>query len=316
MAIFSGGAVVDLGMDQFACGSAQRADIELQERGNDDVTDNIYKLQHPKMEQDIEEQIVIGFKERNVKKLRDLLLSTSMNNCRNCNCQSQQSVDWKKVMSELRGTRGCDRVNILNTFKILVRDLPEVANKVLNGCVTCKEVDSGQFKMVYEVDYLFLEEYSGQRQENDDDVDDAVLKKTDVEAPPQEQCYNDSFVVQYKVKRTKLSHNLSSLELISKNDLLLIHPVVMSYLRGKWKKYLAVCYFLNLGLYLFFLSCLTTFALTIHTPLDPICNRTISNETMDDAEKCGECLTECSLGPGQLCGGGQYQLLVYVPQFP
>ena len=58
--------------------------------------------------------------------------------------------------------------------------------------MTCKEVDSGQFKMVYEVDYLFLEEYSGQRQENDDDVDDAVLKKTDVEAPPQEQCYNDS----------------------------------------------------------------------------------------------------------------------------
>jgi hypothetical protein len=192
----------------------------------------------------------------------------------------------------------------------------EVANKVLNGCVSCKEVDSGQFKMVYEVDYLFLEEYGSQ--ENDDEFDDTVLKKTDVEAPPQEECYNDSFtsVVQYKVKRTKLSRNLSSLELISKNDLLLIHPVVMSYLRGKWKKYLAVCYFLNLGLYLFFLSCLTTFALTIHTPLDPICNRTISNETMDDAEKCGECLTECSLGPGQLCGGGQYQLLVYVPQFP
>ena len=57
----------------------------------------------------------------------------------------------------------------------------------------------------------------------------------------------------------------------SQSDLLLVHPVVMSYLRGKWKKYLAICYFLNLGLYLFFLTCLTTFALTIHTPLDPVC---------------------------------------------
>ena len=56
--------------------------------------------------------------------------------------------------------------------------------------MSCKEVDSGQFKMVYEVDYLFLEEYGSQ--ENDDEFDDTVLKKTDVEAPPQEECYNDS----------------------------------------------------------------------------------------------------------------------------
>ena len=59
------------------------------------------------------------------------------------------------------------------------------------------------------------------------------------------------------------------------SDLLLVHPVVMSYLREKWKKYLAVCYFLNLGLYLLFLGCLTTFTLTVHSPLDNICKFTI-----------------------------------------
>ena len=97
----------------------------------------------------------------------------------------------------------------------------EVANKVLSGCVTCKEVCSEQYMVVYEVDYLFLEEYDGQRQESDDDSDDVDLKhKDNNEASPQEHNYNDSLwvcrimlvlllvnaflphrVIQYKVKR-------------------------------------------------------------------------------------------------------------------
>ena len=40
-------------------------------------------------------QIVTGFKARNVKKLKDLLASTSKSNCTNCKCHSQQTVDWK-----------------------------------------------------------------------------------------------------------------------------------------------------------------------------------------------------------------------------
>ena len=56
-------------------------------------------------------------------------------------------------------------------------------------------MESGQFKMVYEVDYLFLEEYGGQQQDSDDEFDDMDLKPEDVEAPPQEQCYNDSLWV-------------------------------------------------------------------------------------------------------------------------
>lgn len=55
------------------------------------------------------------------------------------------------------------------------------------------------------------------------------------------------------------------------SDLLLANPVVRSYLRLKWKKYLALCYFVNLGLYIFFLACLTTFALFVHNPLHPLC---------------------------------------------
>ena len=58
--------------------------------------------------------------------------------------------------------------------------------------MTRKELESGQFKMVYEVDYLFLEEYGGQQQDSDDEFDDMDLKQEDVEASPQEQCYNDS----------------------------------------------------------------------------------------------------------------------------
>ena len=46
--------------------------------------------------------------------------------------------------------------------------------------------------MVYEVDYLFLEEYGGQQQDSDDEFDDMDLESEDVEAFPQEQCYNDS----------------------------------------------------------------------------------------------------------------------------
>ena len=54
-------------------------------------------------------------------------------------------------------------------------------------------MDSGQFKMVYEVDYLFLEEYSGQQQDSDDEFDDMDLKHNDdIETAPREQNYNNS----------------------------------------------------------------------------------------------------------------------------
>ena len=47
------------------------------------------------------------------------------------------------------------------------------------------------YKVVYEVDYLFLEE--GQRQHSYDEIDDVDLKRKDkTEASSQEQNYNDS----------------------------------------------------------------------------------------------------------------------------
>ena len=69
----------------------------------------------------------------------------------------------------------------------------EVASKVLSGCVTRKKMESGQFKMVYEVDYLFLEEYSGQQQDSDNEFDDTDLNHNDdIETAPHKQNYNDS----------------------------------------------------------------------------------------------------------------------------
>ena len=44
----------------------------------------------------------------------------------------------------------------------------EIANEVLSRCVTCKEANSREFKMIYEVDYLFLEEYNFHHEEDDD----------------------------------------------------------------------------------------------------------------------------------------------------
>ena len=78
-------------------------------------------------------------------------------------------------------------MNVVNFFA-------EIANKVLNGCVTRKEVEDEQYKLVYEVDYLFLEEYSGQQQERNDEYDKQTDKHTERQTNPttQEQCYNDS----------------------------------------------------------------------------------------------------------------------------
>ena len=73
--------------------------------------------------------------------------------------------------------------------------LAEVANEVLSGCVTRKEVYGGQYKVVYEVDYLFLEEYDGHRRHFYDDIEDLDLNHKDVEACPQEHsCNNTSWV--------------------------------------------------------------------------------------------------------------------------
>ena len=57
----------------------------------------------------------------------------------------------------------------------------EIANEVLSRCVTCTEVNSRKFKMIYEVDYLFLEEYNFHREEDDD-----INQYQDEEDPEQE----------------------------------------------------------------------------------------------------------------------------------
>ena len=58
---------------------------------------------------------------------------------------------------------------VLNQF-LLLSDVyfVEIANKVLSECVTRREVNSREFKMVYEVDYSFLEEYNFHYEEDDD----------------------------------------------------------------------------------------------------------------------------------------------------
>ena len=57
--------------------------------------------------------------------------------------------------------------------------------------MTRKEVDVGLYKVVYEVDYLFLEEYDGHQRHFYDDVE-SDLNQNDVEAFPQEHSYNDA----------------------------------------------------------------------------------------------------------------------------
>ena len=80
-----------------------------------------------------------------------------------------------------------------NALDRIISVFTEAANKVLSGCVTSREVDSEQYKMVYEVDYLFLEECDGHQQYYFDEFGDADSKhKDDIEASPQEQSYNDS----------------------------------------------------------------------------------------------------------------------------
>ena len=64
--------------------------------------------------------------------------------------------------------------------------------------------------------------------------------------------------------------------LLLQNEKLLTHPVVTSLLRWKWIRYLAWFYFINLLVYLFFLSFLTAFALTVPNPQRSVCKR---NET-------------------------------------
>lgn len=62
--------------------------------------------------------------------------------------------------------------------------LAEVANEVLSKCVSCREVNGREFKMIYEVDYLFLEEYKFHPDEEEDD-DDNISQYKDEEDPEQ-----------------------------------------------------------------------------------------------------------------------------------
>ena len=52
---------------------------------------------------------------------------------------------------------------------------------------------------------------------------------------------------------------------------LLLHPVVKSLLSWKWSRYIALFFFINLVLYLIFLSFLTAFALIVPNPQLSIC---------------------------------------------
>ena len=52
---------------------------------------------------------------------------------------------------------------------------------------------------------------------------------------------------------------------------LLLHPVVKSLLSWKWSRYIALFFFINLVLYLVFLSFLTAFALIVPNPQLSIC---------------------------------------------
>lgn len=61
----------------------------------------------------------------------------------------------------------------------------EVADKVLSGCVTCMEVDSKEFKTVYEVDYLFLEEYSCEQEDDEDEECGDEIEQKEDEGPMQ-----------------------------------------------------------------------------------------------------------------------------------
>ena len=63
--------------------------------------------------------------------------------------------------------------------------------------MTRTDVDSEQYKVVYEVDYLFLEEYGCQQQDchSDGECENMDSKQKDDETSPQEQCYNDSLWV-------------------------------------------------------------------------------------------------------------------------
>lgn len=58
---------------------------------------------------------------------------------------------------------------------------------------------------------------------------------------------------------------------VKEKPVLLKHPLVRSLLAYKWQKYGRWVYFLNLFLYLLFLSSLTTYSLVLLTPIHPTC---------------------------------------------
>ena len=55
------------------------------------------------------------------------------------------------------------------------------------------------------------------------------------------------------------------------NPDLLKHPLVISLLDYKWKKFGRFVFFLNLLIYIFFLVFLTAFGLTVLSPLEMTC---------------------------------------------
>ena len=67
----------------------------------------------------------------------------------------------------------------------------EIASKILNGCVTRKDKDNEKYKVVYEVDYMFLEEYGGQEQDNDEKLG-TKQSREDAEPSYPEQSHTDS----------------------------------------------------------------------------------------------------------------------------
>ncbi|XP_014772761.1 transient receptor potential cation channel subfamily A member 1 homolog [Octopus bimaculoides] len=153
----------------------------------------------------------------------------------------------------------------------LIRKMPEVAEKVLNQCLsTSGSPDKPDYSITFTYKYL-----------DDTYTDWKVARNSDV-ASSSGLSYDDDFKVTpdalpYTTNMTMLKKN-HPLNIMAENnqEILLSHPVVKQLLSYKWSSFGAPLYYVNLFIYLIFLTCFTGYILEAKPPVP---NAVYYNET-------------------------------------
>ncbi|GAB1607428.1 transient receptor potential cation channel subfamily A member 1 homolog [Argonauta hians] len=153
----------------------------------------------------------------------------------------------------------------------LIRKMPEVAEKVLNQCLSCSGCpDNRDYSITFQYKYL-----------DDTYTDWRTPKNSDTASSSGGLTYDDDF----KVTSDAIAYT-SSMSIMKKNhplnimadnnqEILLSHPVVKQLLSYKWYSFGAPLYYINLCIYLIFLIFLTGYIVEADPP-DRMSNVTVS----------------------------------------